>query len=241
VVAFLAAVLAYGRVSLFKTVIEKILNLSDGHFYDYLTRFDPSSERPRFDGIYYRFNTSEDLFALITLMSRVIREYGTIGTLFISLYREKDADIGPTLSRFISTLLHMLPAQITPGLSHLFPSPEKGSACKRLNLFLRWMIRPNDGIDFGLWTEIPPAKLIIPLDTHIVRIGAYVNLSTRKSPNWKMAKEITEALKHCEPIDPLKYDFSLCHLGISDACPIEMDLDKCNICPLQKVCTRPEH
>ncbi len=237
-VAFLAAILAYGRVSLFKPVIEKILALSDGSFYDYLTRFDAVRERPRFKGIYYRFNTTEDLVALIALMSRVIREYETIGALFISLYRAEDDDIGPTLSRFIATLLRLLPAQITPGLRHLFPSPEKGSACKRLNLFLRWMIRPNDGIDFGLWPEIPSAKLIIPLDTHIVRIGTYLKLSLRKSPNWKMAKEITKALKHCDPVDPLKYDFPLCHLGISGACPIEMDRDKCHICPLQRVCKR---
>jgi len=238
VVSFLAAILAYGRVSLFKPVIEKILALSNGNFYDYLIHFDGARERPRFEGIYYRFNTTEDLFILIALMSEVVREYGTIGTLFTSLYQEEDDDIGPTLSRFIAKLSGLIPDPMTRGLRHLFPSPEKGSACKRFNLFLRWMIRPNDGIDFGLWCKIPPSKLIIPLDTHIVRIGTYLNLSTRKSPNWKMAKEITEVLKACNPLDPLKYDFPLCHLGMSGACPIEMDHDKCQVCPLQKICKR---
>lgn len=240
VVAFLSAMLAYGRIALFKPVIEKILTLSNGNFYDYLARFDAARERPRFEGIYYRFNTTEDLLCLMTVMSRVIREYGTIGTLFASLYDKEDTDIGPTLSRFIARLLRLIPAQTTPGLRHLFPPPEKGSACKRLNLFLRWMIRPNDGIDFGLWSGIPPEKLIIPLDTHIVRIGSYLNLSTRKSPNWKMAQEITQTLKDCDPVDPLKYDFPLCHLGISGACPTERDHKKCRICPLQRVCRRSE-
>jgi uncharacterized protein (TIGR02757 family) len=244
IVALLASTLAYGRVALFKAVLEKILALTAGAPYRYLMSFDPVRERPRFEGIYYRLNTTEDLFALIYLMSRVVQRDGSIGHLFISLYREEEADLGPTLSRFVEAVFAfdtrpVYGKNVIPdGLRQLLSSPASGSACKRLNLFLRWMVRPNDGIDFGLWKEISPGKLIIPLDTHIIRISRYLGLTGRKTPDWKMAKEITESLKAIDPLDPLKYDFALCHLGISGDCPVERTWEKCRVCPLLVGCKR---
>jgi uncharacterized protein (TIGR02757 family) len=243
-VGWLSSALAYGRVDLFKTVVEKILALMEGRPYSYLARFDLDRERPRFKGIYYRLNSPNDLFCFIYMMSQVVQRFGSVGELFRSLYREEEEDIGPTLSRFIEVVssIDSRPVYgkrgIPDGLRQLLSSPAQGSACKRMNLYLRWMVRPNDGIDFGLWKEIPPAKLIIPLDTHIVRISRYLGLTQRKSPDWKMAKEITESLKAFDPIDPLKYDFGLCHLGISGACPIERDLEKCRVCSLLDGCRR---
>ncbi|HZR47274.1 MAG TPA: TIGR02757 family protein [Candidatus Manganitrophaceae bacterium] len=243
-VALLSSTLAYGRVPLFKAVVEKILALAGGSPYRYLTSFDPAREAPRFQGIYYRLNATEDLFALIYLMSRAVRQYGSIGALFLSLYREEEADLGPTLSRFVETILSfdtrpVYGKSFVPnGLRQLLSSPASGSACKRLNLFLRWMVRPDDGIDFGLWKEIPPGKLTIPLDTHIIRISRYLGLTARKSPDWKMAREITDSLRMLDPADPLKYDFLLCHLGISGACPIEKSREKCADCPLLPACRR---
>lgn len=244
IVALLAATLAYGRVALFKAVVEKMLALTEGSPFRYLMTFDPVRERPRFRGIYYRLNATDDLFAVIYLMSRAVQKYGTLGALFNSLHREKEADLGPTLSRFVEAIFafDVRPVYgkkvIPDGLRQLLSSPASGSACKRLNLFLRWMVRPNDGIDFGLWKEISPAKLIIPLDTHIIRISRYLGLTARRSPDWKMAKEITESLRTLDPLDPLKYDFALCHLGISGACPIEKNREKCAVCPLCTACKR---
>ncbi|HEY5599059.1 MAG TPA: DUF2400 domain-containing protein, partial [Candidatus Manganitrophaceae bacterium] len=175
-VGWLATAFAYGRVALFKATAEKILALAGGSFYRYLTAFDPARERPRFEGIYYRLNAAEDLFCLIYFMSRVVQRHGSVGALFISLYREEEEDIGPTLSRFIGRVLAIDPTPVygkrkpPDGLLQMFSSPAQGSACKRMNLYLRWMVRPDDGVDFGLWKEIPPSKLIIPLDTHIARI-----------------------------------------------------------------------
>jgi uncharacterized protein (TIGR02757 family) len=243
-VGWLSAALAYGRVDLFKAAVEKILALMEGGPSSYLARFDPDRERPRFKGIYYRLNAPKDLFCFIYMMSQVVQRYGSVGALFRSLYREEEEDLGPTLSRFIAAVTSVDPRpvygkrEIPDGLRQLLSSPVHGSACKRMNLYLRWMVRPNDGIDFGLWEEIPPAKLIIPLDTHIVRISRYLGLTRRKSPDWKMAKEITESLKAFDPVDPLKYDFGLCHLGISGACPIERDQEKCRACPLLDGCRR---
>ncbi|MFY9269173.1 MAG: TIGR02757 family protein [Candidatus Manganitrophaceae bacterium] len=243
VVGWLSSALAYGRVALFKGVLEKILALMEGGPYAYLMRFDPVRERHRFEGLYYRLNATGDLFCFIYLISRVVQQFGSVGGLFRSLYREEE-EIGPTLSRFVATVLAIDLTPIygknepPPGLRQLLSSPSRGSACKRMNLYLRWMIRPNDGIDFGLWKEIPPNKLIIPLDTHIVRISRYLGLTRRKSPDWKMAKEISDGLKEFDPLDPLKYDFALCHLGISGACPTERDQEKCRLCTFLPACGR---
>ena len=95
----------------------------------------------------------------------------------------------------------------------MFPLPEKASACKRMNLFLRWMVR-KDELDFGIWDKIPTSKLLIPVDTHIARICSMLGLTSRKNPDWKMAEEITNNLKKIDPEDPVKYDFALCHIGM---------------------------
>jgi len=241
VVAWLSSTLAYGQVALFKATIEKILQIMGTSPYRYLCRLDPKRERPQFDGIYYRFATTEDIFCLVVLMSEVVKRYGTVGELFGFLYVEEGSVKG-ALAQFVRTVSSLRPVwvkrEITQGLCHLFPDVEKGSACKRFNLFLRWMVRPKDGMDFGLWKTIPPAALTIPLDTHIHRISGYLGLTHRKTADWKTAEEITSHLRRFDPVDPLRYDFALCHLGISDACPIKPDRDKCVGCPLVDGCHR---
>ena len=102
---------------------------------------------------------------------------------------------------------------ISHGIKFMFPDPMKGSACKRMNLFLRWMIR-KDELDFGLWNEIPTSKLIIPVDTHVAQICKKLKLTNRKNVSWKMAEEITEKLKQFDENDPVKYDFAICHIGM---------------------------
>jgi uncharacterized protein (TIGR02757 family) len=95
----------------------------------------------------------------------------------------------------------------------MFPMPASGSACKRMNLFLRWMVR-KDELDFGLWKEILTDKLIMPVDTHVARICRELNLTTKKNVSWKMAEEITNHLKKFDRNDPVKYDFAICHIGM---------------------------
>ena len=112
-------------------------------------------------------------------------------------------------------LRRRLPAR--PGFWYFFTKPSGGSGCKRLNLFLRWMVR-RDAVDPGGWTGVRPAQLIVPLDTHIVRLGRCLRLTRYTSPGWKMAAEITASLRALDPIDPIRYDFALCHLGMMNAC-----------------------
>ncbi|HET6370782.1 MAG TPA: TIGR02757 family protein [Nitrospiria bacterium] len=244
VVGLISALLAYGQVPLFKRVVERILEIMEGRPTKFCAETDPSLLRVRFEKIYYRMNSGRDIACLLYFIGEILRRHGSLRKLFYDGYRENEDDIAPALSRFVDRMIAFDPTPIYGknqrpyGLRQLFSSPDRLSACKRFNLYLRWMIRPADGVDFGLWSEIPPSKLVIPLDTHIVRISRYLGLTRRRSPGWSMAKEITEGLKRFDPIDPLKYDFALCHLGISGACPIEKDRLKCGVCPLLASCRK---
>ena len=122
------------------------------------------------------------------------------------------------------------------GLAHLVPDPRKGSASKRLFLYLRWMIRRADGIDLGTFGELDPAELIIPVDTHVQRIARNLQLTRRHDASLRTAREITDALAAIDPADPVRFDFALCHLGISKDCPSRRDERKCARCVVREVC-----
>ncbi|MFQ5456422.1 MAG: TIGR02757 family protein [Nitrospirota bacterium] len=246
IAGFIASSLAYGRVSLFKPVIRKILSLSNGSLYDFVVNFE-IKDLSRFEDIRYRMSSGMDIACFIYFIREILRKHDSIGRIFYSLYNPEDNDIGNTLIRFVE---YMLGIDSTPvygskiypkGLLFLLPSPQKGSACKRLNLFLRWMVRSGDGIDFGLWRDIPPSRLIIPLDTHIAQTCRNLGLTALKTNGWKMAREITANLKHLDHDDPVKYDFALCHHSISGGCSHIEDRDRCKECILEDICIKGKH
>jgi uncharacterized protein (TIGR02757 family) len=117
---------------------------------------------------------------------------------------------------------------------YFFPSPEAGGACKRLNLYLRWMVRPKDGLDLGLWSFVAPSRLVIPLDTHMSRIGRHMGWTERRTPGWKMAMDITRSLGEIAPEDPTRYDFALTRMGILEGCPRHLDNASCDLCNLER-------
>lgn len=211
IAGFIAALFAYGRVELFKPVIEKILNRMGKSPCDFLLNFKPSRHRRLFEGLYYRFQKQEDIIKLLKILSLLLQRHDNIEEAFCKFYRPEDEDTFNAIEGFSRYCLSLL--KNTKGLRQLFPLPSDGSACKRLNLFLRWMVR-KDEIDLGIWKGIAKNKLIIPLDIHIARISMKLGLTKRKTPDIKMAKEITSALKRLDPEDPLKYDFVLCHTGM---------------------------
>jgi len=212
--AFISSLFAYGSVRLFKPVIEKILRGMDSSPYEFLIDFVPQRHAPIFKGIYYRFQKEDDILELLRILSLVLKEFGSIERAFMEFYSPSDPDTGKAIEGFSKFILK-LSRHKTRGLNQFFPLPSRGSACKRANLFLRWMVR-KDCVDFGLWEGIPKNKLIIPLDVHISRIAISLGLTKRKTPDWKMAKEITESLKTLDPEDPLRYDFILCHIGMME-------------------------
>ncbi len=242
VAGFIASSLAYGRVELFKPVIEKILNLTNKSPYEFVINFNPRKERGLFKGIKHRMNKEDDIACLVYFIGKALRNYESLGNLFSFFYNGDDEDIRKALIGFVDYFLSIDPTPIYGeraypfGLLQFFPSPEKGSPCKRLNMYLRWMIRRDDGVDFGLWKDIPPSKLLMPIDTHIGRICRNLGLTTRKNVSWRMAKEITENLRQFDPDDPVKYDFALCHLGISGSCPPRKNNENCATCSLEEIC-----
>jgi uncharacterized protein (TIGR02757 family) len=120
------------------------------------------------------------------------------------------------------------------GVCYFFPRPSAGSGCKRLNLFLRWMVR-RDQVDLGAWTQVPAGKLIVPLDTHVIRLGRCLRLTRYTSPGWRMASEITASLRAVDPVDPVRFDFSLCHVGMMNACGFGRRQGDAQ-CPLKGIC-----
>lgn len=220
IAGFIASALAFGRVDLFKPVIKKVLSLSNGSLCEYVVNFSPRRDLRYFGSLYYRMCKGRDIAGLLFILREVIRRHGSIENLFSSCYKESK-EVRDGLRRFVAILREVDTSPVygervyPRGLLQLLPSPERGGPCKRLNMYLRWMVRPDDGIDFGLWKDILPSSLVIPLDTHIIRICKSLNMTQRKSAGWAMAEEITERFRMLAPEDPLKYDFALCHLGIS--------------------------
>ena len=237
--AFIASSLAYGKVELFKPVIEKILSVMGPEPYEFLLEFSIKRHRRLFEGIKYRFNQNDDLIALLFILHKTLTGNKSLENIFMKFLRSDSLTIEEGLAGFVASLLQtntspVYGRDIKPaGLRQLFPSPVDRSACKRANLFLRWMVRDRD-IDFGIWKGIPKNKLVIPLDTHIARISRCLGFTERKSQDWKMAVEITESLKRFDPEDPLKYDFALCHHGISGVCKGEKSGEECKGCMLRR-------
>ncbi|MDH4232209.1 MAG: TIGR02757 family protein [Nitrospirota bacterium] len=236
--AFIASSLAYGKVGLFKSAVERILSGMGAHPSVFLLEFRPEKHGRLFEGIKYRFNENEDLLALMFMLHKALIRHTSLETLFKKYHRPDSLTVEEGLSGFIASLLKTNTARIygkdikPAGLRQLLPSPLNGSPCKRGNLFLRWMVRDRD-IDFGIWEGIPKNRLIIPLDTHIARISRCLGLTGRKSQDWKAAVEITESLKRIDPEDPLKYDFALCHQGISGICRGKKEIVGCDGCCLK--------
>ena len=237
IAGFIAACFAYGKVGLFKPVIEKILLPGGKHPARFIAQFTLEKDADKFRDISYRFNKEKDVLCLIYMLSQVFKKWRSLKNLFAHYYKPDHEDIRAALEGFVEYFLSMDTSPVygrnakPSGLTQLLPSPVKGSACKRMNLFLRWMVRTKD-IDLGVWGNIPTSKLIIPLDIHISRIARCIGLTQRSAADWKTAKEITESLKKLAPRDPLKYDFALCHKGISGMCKGDRSAALCAACEI---------
>ncbi len=244
VVGLLASAFAYGNVKSVLKTGETALAMLGPSPSKSIRSFDPRTDARRLRGFYHRFNTSRDLGVLFWIIRRTLEEYGSLEAAFTSGLSANDADVGPALTNFCRILLGFGHEQFYPrgelkrrhGVRFFFPSPSEGSACKRLNLFLRWMVRSEDRIDCGVWTGVAPRQLVIPLDTHIARISSYIGLTEMRSPGWRMAIDITRSLRRLDPRDPVRYDFALCHLGIAGDCPRKRNLQKCALCPIVAIC-----
>ncbi len=244
IAGLLAAAFAYGRADIVVRNVGNVLDRMGSSPDEYLRAFEARDAGRRFRDFAHRFHKAPDLVALLVRISWAVRTHGSLGELFRMNYRGTDEDIGHSLQRFVAALIDaggLLP-KLTPArraaLSYLLTSPADGSACKRMNLYLRWMVR-RESPDLGLWTFVDPAKLVMPVDTHIHRISTFLGLNDRKSADWKSARAITAKLAVFNPADPVRYDFALCRLGILDLCSRKRRKENCEVCLLRDVCRFP--
>ncbi|KPA16745.1 hypothetical protein MHK_003026 [Candidatus Magnetomorum sp. HK-1] len=212
VAGLLAACFAYGRVNQILKTLSIIFDVMKSKPYNYIIKRDNDLIKKDFKDFKYRFANGYHLFKLLVNIKNVYKEYGSLESCFIKGYSKEDETILPALNFFSSKL--------SDETGHLIANPQKGSACKRSNLYLRWMVR-NDEVDLGCWKSLSSEKLIIPLDTHMHKIGIILGFTTRKQANMKTAMEITKGFKKILPEDPVKYDFSLTRFGIRDELAIE--------------------
>ena len=235
VAGLLAGAFAYGRADIVVTNVGRVLDRMVPSPYEYLVNFDRAEARRRFAGFAHRFQKTPELVALLSCIASAIREHGTLGDLFRICYDERDADIGPSLTRFVKAVIG---TRRTKALDYLLTSPANGSACKRMNLFLRWMVRRTPP-DLGIWSFVDPAKLVMPVDTHVHRIATFLGLNNRKSADWKAARALTDRLAKFDRADPVRYDFAICRLGILDLCSRKRRKENCDVCLLRDVCRFP--
>jgi uncharacterized protein (TIGR02757 family) len=245
IAAVIASSFAYGSIVIILRTLEAIFVELGPSPRRYVEQFDPEAGLQSFSGFKHRFNDGRDLCALLWGMRQMLEQAGSIHSFFLRGHSVVDQDVSSSLNHYSASVLGLSYTDVfgtnnIPADSYfpfLFPAPASGSACKRLCMFLRWMVRPADGIDLGMWSGVSPAQLIIPVDTHISRISRYLGLTGRKTADWRMAQEITASLRLYDPADPVKYDFSLAHLGISDGCDGK-DLRRCMSCPIVGICAQ---
>ncbi len=238
VAGLIAAAFAYGRADISVANIGVVLARMKPSPFRYLQTFDETEATKRFAGFAHRFHKTPDLVDFLRCLANVIRGHGSIGALFERCHDADEADVGPSLSRFVTAILPPTANRQPPTLRYLLTDPSDGSACKRMNLYLRWMVRRTPP-DLGLWTFVDPAKLVIPLDTHVHRIATFLGLSERKSGDWKAARALTDNLARFDAADPARYDFALCRLGILDLCSRKQKKENCDVCLLRDVCRFP--
>ncbi len=212
IVGIIGASLAYGRVSQILKDVSFVLE-SVKNPYEFIVNANFEILKQTFKGFVHRYTDEDDLIELLLKLKSVIEKFGSLHDAFKNGLRDEDQNVLPALSNFIKLLEN-------GRKNTLIPSSNCKSPCKRLNLFLRWMIR-HDDVDPGDWNDIPSSKLIVPLDTHMHHISLVLGFTTRKQADMKTALEITEKFKSISPEDPVRYDFCLTRLGIRDDTDME--------------------
>ncbi|HXH06032.1 MAG TPA: TIGR02757 family protein [Vicinamibacterales bacterium] len=223
IAAFCTAALAFGRVEAVIRSAGRLLARLGPRPAAFVRRFHPARDRAVLRGFVHRWVTARDVAALLWVLRQMLERAGSIERFFLEGFDERAEDTGPALDSFGARALALDLAAAygrvprRPGVAGFFPRPGAGSACKRLNLFLRWMVR-RDGVDLGVWRGVPASKLVVPLDTHVIRLGRCLGLTRYRSPGWRMAADLTRALRRIDPHDPVRFDFALCHIGIAGLC-----------------------
>jgi uncharacterized protein (TIGR02757 family) len=213
IIGLITSCYAYGQVDLINKFMGILLNRIGNKPHEFTINFSKRKDKKYLSGLGYRFHKDYDLNNVFLTIQHVLKVHGSLQNLFKKGYCEEHKNIIPALSFFVNQLVSNISENNKlkkKYFNYLLPDPTNGSTCKRLMLYLRWMVR-KDEIDFGIWKGIPSSKLVMPVDIHVSRVAKRLKLVKRKSIDLKFALELTENLKRFDPDDPVKYDFSLCH------------------------------
>jgi len=223
IVALLASSMAYGRVAQILKSVSDALGRIGPKPAEYLDTATPAKIHRKMKSFKHRFNTGRHVAAMLIGARSVIKKYGSLGACFADGVSDGDSTVLEALTGFVSEITDA--AGETCG--HLLPDPSRGSACKRLCLMLRWLVR-KDRVDPGGWSGVKPSKLLIPLDTHMHKIARGLGATNRKAADMRTVVEVTEAFRRVSPKDPVRYDFALTRLGIRNDMDVGSFLERCN-------------
>jgi uncharacterized protein (TIGR02757 family) len=245
VAGWIASAFAYGRVETIRGNVRRVLAALGPRPASALETIGDFSAfaRERLPGFRHRFHGARDAAALLQAIAKAREQAGSVRAFFEAEFRPEEPDVAGLLSRAVGKLLRLdyRPALGARNLTEdspvrfFFPDPASGSACKRWNLYLRWMVR-RDRLDFGLWTAIPTDRLIVPTDTHIHLIARRLRLTQRRTANWTTAREITRQLARFDPRDPVRFDYALCRIGIFGICQAVEARSRCGECLAEEAC-----
>lgn len=237
--AWLAATFAYGSAKQIIPAVERALVPLGEAPAQAVARYGGERLWP---GFYYRFHKEGHLMAWVAALRLLRERHGSLEAVFTpdgEGQRIIERSLNGAASRIQAALDDLAVAsELKRGLRFLVNSPSTGTACKRVLMFLRWMVRRDD-LDLGQWTVLKPADLVIPLDTHVSRLAFYLGLRKSpeaRTPHWKMALEVTDSLKLVDAEDPVRFDFALARLGILSLCVRRYERSICEKCDLKPAC-----
>lgn len=229
-VAMLTASLAFGNAKAFRQKIEEVLRRLGP---DTCAACDDYKQLcARLFGVKHRMHDAKKIASLLASTRDVQREHGSLGTLVEQAF-QRTGSVESALHALVSAINDKARGRVS--LNHLLSDVSRGSASKRLWLLMRWMVRPDDGVDLGRW-NLPTDQLLMPVDTHVHKLSLNLGLTRRRSADLATSKEITRALGHFDASDPVRYDFALCHLGMAGDCPSRKDEKRCKGCGIQSAC-----
>jgi uncharacterized protein (TIGR02757 family) len=234
IVGFLSAVLAYGRVGHIQKSVTNLLARLGSSPHGFVRQLNASDQK-ELTSFIHRFNTGQDIYHVLLAIKHLLEEYGSLEQAFLAGYNDQQPNIVPALVRFQDKLMSYIePRHRQSGVRYLLADPKKGSPVKRLNLFLRWMVRCDD-VDAGLWTQVDPAKLVVPMDVHMSRLCRLIGFHDKNQVSLDTALQVTMRFAEICPEDPVKYDFALSRVGILEQCKGEAN-PQCQACKLKRVC-----
>ena len=212
VIGLFAALLAWGRRATIQNKLADLCARMRHAPYRFVAHYDDARDGACLDGFKHRTFNSGDARALVQALRLILEKHGSLERAFADHLPPDASDVGPAIEGFSQSLLTIHP-ETPPRLKKHVARPSSGSACKRLAMYLRWMVRPGP-VDFGLWTRIRPSQLVLPLDVHAGRQARAWGLLARPQDDWRAVMELTEACRALDPADPCRYDFAFFGAGV---------------------------